>query len=530
MELWIHVDFKYMPPTVESLINDIENWAAEGATGVVFEWENMFPYPGLGSAVRADAYTPGDVRLILDACRAVGLAAVPLVQTLGHLEWLLEHEEFRRFREFDEDPRQIKACDGEARAILTRKIAALLEAHYDSEYVHLGADEAYGLEKIDRSGCSSVAEGAGTVFLRHIAPLLEQVEAAGKRPIIWADMPLHHPENIAEYPQNVVFCDWLYSQTSDHASSLHDWELGRVEADRYALVPEYRRGLFEPYWSIGAREFPGEFYQFPYTPYLRDSGYDVVVGPSTLYAGNALSAQDLPNARANARGWLGAARRFGAIGALNTCWAIRGAFREVTNAGHRAFLRLGTQTEDAQDDATLSAACWRGIAGDDAPAVAKLIDGLAPPVDELSSTRPIVFDAARRTHRPRAYDERWESLRETLAALDPGDPDVEQHEAAADRGRRTAETLAAFGSEHEQLRAWELAARETALRAEVWLAAWRKARTRPHRESLDRLATEIDAQAGLIERFMTGRYMASDRELVLEDRYGSLSRLLKLMA
>ena len=86
-------------------------WAKERATGVVFEWENAFPYPGMEPALRPDAYTPEEVTNILDCCRSNGLKAVPLMQTLGHLQWCLAQPAFRELREFDETDAQIRACD-----------------------------------------------------------------------------------------------------------------------------------------------------------------------------------------------------------------------------------------------------------------------------------------------------------------------------------------------------------------------------------------------------------------------------------
>ena len=69
MERWIHVDLKCMPPSVPALLDAVTAWAEEGATGIVFEWENMFPYPGFEAAVREDAYTREEVDRILAHCR-----------------------------------------------------------------------------------------------------------------------------------------------------------------------------------------------------------------------------------------------------------------------------------------------------------------------------------------------------------------------------------------------------------------------------------------------------------------------------
>ncbi len=525
MELWIHVDCKHMPPTVDSLLEDIVGWESEGATGVVFEWENMFPYPNLGEAVRKDAYTPRDIERILDVCRRSGLKAVPLVQTFGHLEWLLSQPAYGAYREFDDYPSQIKACDDAATALLKSKIGALLKAHHDSPYIHLGADEAYRLTDVERSDCSAAREGACAVFMRHMKPLVDQVVESAKRPIIWADMPLRHPENIDMFPRELVFCDWLYSQTSDHAPAAHVWGCPSVTAQNYNEIPEARRLLFESYWRIGARDFPGEFYQFPYTPCLRDRGYDVLVGPATLYAGNALAATNLPNARANAGGWLRAADRFGAIGALNTCWSVRGAFREVTRAGHRAFLLQGRNLAAPLSDGEVSVACWQQAAGDRAATVARCVDELDPPLDDISRAHPY-FDAARRTHRGLGYDRLRGKMYASLSEIEPGDVRVGEHRAAVERGIRSAETLGASDGGDEEIKAWRLGALEMVVRAEAWLAVWCRAGARPQIIDVNGLLSKIEAQSEAVRNFMHNRYMKADIDTVCEYRYDSLKKLL----
>jgi len=529
MELWIHVDMKCLAPTPDALARDIAEWAAQGATGVVFEWENMFPYPGFEDAVRRDAYTPAEVGRILGCCKEHGLKAVPLVQTFGHVEWCLSQARYAGLREFADEPKQIRACDGKSWDVLRAWVAALIEAHADCPYIHLGADEAWKLRDVDRPECSAKREGASAVFLRHMKPLFDQVLAAGKRPIIWADMVLRHPEQMGDFPKEVVFCDWLYSQTSEYDAAVHGWDLGRIAADTYEALPARAKELFGRYWRMDAQDFPARFYQFPYLPFLRDRGFDVIAGPSTLYAGNSFAGTNLPRARANQRGWLNAAQRFGGLGALNTCWAVRGALREGTRTGHRAFLFMGRQAADMPGDREVSEACWRPSAGAAAARVAEAVDGLAPCVDPFSRTAPLSFDAVTRTHRPVGYDQRLATFGEAMSKIEDGNPEVEAHQAAQERAARAEAALAPLAESSDEARAWLLGAREAGLRAELWLAVRRKARGQSTSADLDRLAERFRKQAAAVAEFMTGRYRPAEVHVVREDRYESTLRLIGLL-
>lgn len=529
MELWIHVDLKCLAPTPVALKRHISEWAREGGTGVVFEWENMFPYSGFEAAVREDAYTRDEVSDILDHCRALGLKAIPLVQTLGHVEWCLSHPPYASLREFQDTPDQILACDERSYAVLESWIADLLAAHHDSPYIHLGGDEAWRLKDVDRPDCSSIREGPSAVFLRHMKPLFQQVIEAGKRPIIWADMVLSHPECLNEFPREIVFCDWFYSQTSEHAPSVHLWGMPRVSAENYSSVPDNKRRRFEKYWRYEASDFPARFYQFPYLPFLKDHGFDVIGAPATSYSAFGLAGPRLTEARANERGWLIAAHKFGGLGALNTCWAVRGALRESTLVGHRAFLIQGKSVPLIPADTVVAVKSWVEPAGKEAERAAAVVDRLAPPADFVSLTCPVFFDTKARTHRPKPYHTRFQSLMDELRVLPDHDRQVLERSEMDRRAADVEATLKSIPHQNDDVIAWRIGATEAAIRADIWLAVRERALGRAV-SGIDAIRRRILSQAEDVEAFMNGRYKKSEIPMAREDRYEGLLRLLDLVA
>lgn len=79
-----------------------------GATGVLLEWEDMFPFTGpLSSIAAGNAYSRRDVEEILTAARGSQLEVIPLVQTFGHVEFALKHPEFSGLREVPESPQAL---------------------------------------------------------------------------------------------------------------------------------------------------------------------------------------------------------------------------------------------------------------------------------------------------------------------------------------------------------------------------------------------------------------------------------------
>ncbi|KJH53768.1 Matrixin [Dictyocaulus viviparus] len=142
----VHFDLKGAPPKVGYFIELLELIAKSGATGVLIEWEDMFPWSGELEIVRStDAYNVFEVRMILGKARALGLEVIPLVQTFGHMEWILKYEKFRKYRDTDRYPQVICIGDEEALDLIKLAISQVADIHkpFGMKRFHVGLDEAF---------------------------------------------------------------------------------------------------------------------------------------------------------------------------------------------------------------------------------------------------------------------------------------------------------------------------------------------------------------------------------------------------
>ncbi|VDO60697.1 unnamed protein product [Heligmosomoides polygyrus] len=117
-----------------------------GANGVLIEWEDMFPYTGALKRIRnGNAYTVDETLDILQHAHSLGLSVIPLVQTVGHLEWILKTKEFANLRENTSYP--MVACIGnqETRGLILDSINQVMALHSKIQmpYIHIGADEVF---------------------------------------------------------------------------------------------------------------------------------------------------------------------------------------------------------------------------------------------------------------------------------------------------------------------------------------------------------------------------------------------------
>ncbi|KAJ4444349.1 hypothetical protein ANN_06141, partial [Periplaneta americana] len=195
----VHLDLKGAPPKITYLAQLFPLLRDWGATGLLIEWEDTFPYVrdlavlgSNGPSCPAGAYTIEEARELLKLAGDAGLAVVPLVQTIGHLEFVLKHDKWRALREVEAYPSSMCPSHPEALSLATTLIKQVVEFHPDIQYLHIGADEVWHMglcpacsRRIETNKC-----GRPQLFLEHVVAVAQYVREAfpSLRVIMWDDM------------------------------------------------------------------------------------------------------------------------------------------------------------------------------------------------------------------------------------------------------------------------------------------------------------------------------------------------------
>ncbi|RCN40881.1 glycosyl hydrolase family 20, catalytic domain protein [Ancylostoma caninum] len=173
--------------------------ARSGATGILLEWEDMFPWTGqLEVARSSDAYSMDDVRAILSKAKSLDLDIIPLVQTFGHLEWFLKLEQFRKYRENDAYPQVLCLGDTEGVDIVKDALKQVIDVHkeFGIKYFHIGADEAFEFgvceksrEWIDSKGpAGATKQLLALTHMKSIAEYVKRLTGSSATVLAWHDM------------------------------------------------------------------------------------------------------------------------------------------------------------------------------------------------------------------------------------------------------------------------------------------------------------------------------------------------------
>lgn len=183
---FVHFDLKGAPPKVAYLKQVFLLIREAGANGILLEYEDMFPYHGSLEPIRAkNAFKKSDIEEILAAAKENNLEVIPLVQTFGHLEFVLKLPEFRHIREADEHPTALCPSRNESFTVVSTIVDQVLELHPNVKWLHIGCDEVFHMGYCSRC----MQRDREELFLTHVQRVAHHVrDRHGRVPIIWDDM------------------------------------------------------------------------------------------------------------------------------------------------------------------------------------------------------------------------------------------------------------------------------------------------------------------------------------------------------
>ncbi|NWW47182.1 HEXDC Hexosaminidase, partial [Pedionomus torquatus] len=189
----VHLDLKGAAPRVSYLEQVFPLLSQLGANGILIEYEDMFPFKGELEILKSPyAYSEEDIEQIQQLAELHKLEVIPLVQTFGHVEFILKHEKYQHLREVERFPNSFNPHVPETLALLKSILSQVIDKHRHSTWIHIGADEVFHLgDGMDSKNWMSHNRGdTGTMYLRHIKEVLAFIttQYRGLRALMWDDM------------------------------------------------------------------------------------------------------------------------------------------------------------------------------------------------------------------------------------------------------------------------------------------------------------------------------------------------------
>lgn len=232
---------------LDFLLDQLPRYADWGYQELYLHLEDAVEYPSLPGVARADAYTPRQFEKLVGAAARAGIKTVPIVNLLGHTQYLVKHPGLRDLNELrapDGSPLERgQICPLHPRTLeIADKLLHDMAPFCTAGKVHVGLDESFHLGKHPLSRAEVKRIGLASHFSNYVHRLHGLVQPLGLRMGLWADMLALIPDAIPQLPRGVIAYDWYYYPFPRHPRmELHNY------AD-YDLAPAFAKQGIE-YWG-----------------------------------------------------------------------------------------------------------------------------------------------------------------------------------------------------------------------------------------------------------------------------------------
>lgn len=266
-----HLDLRIQVMTTQALKELATELSGLGINTLVMEWEATYPYKKHAVISNEYSYTREEVKDFITYCENLGIKVIPLQQSLGHVEYILRNPRYSNLKEDRKDISQLCPMEVlESKALFKDLFSDLAETH-NSDYIHIGGDETYLLGHCEKCQLKVKEESKSKLFVDYMKMITEIVIELGKKPVMWADIILKHPEAASELPKETIFIDWNYGWKINH----------------FGDIPKLQDMGFTFWGAPAIRCHPDNWYvtdwsthfknQVEFIPYAREAGYEGMI-------------------------------------------------------------------------------------------------------------------------------------------------------------------------------------------------------------------------------------------------------------
>ena len=141
---------------------------------------------------------------------------IPIFETLGHWENILIQPGYEKFAEFP-GSHTVNISDEKVYSLLDEMIGEIASC-FSSPYFNIAADESWDVGLgVNRARVAK--SDLATVHAEHYKRVFAIVKKYGKKPIMYGDIILNHPEILKKIPRDVIIVDWQYGARFDYSST-----------------------------------------------------------------------------------------------------------------------------------------------------------------------------------------------------------------------------------------------------------------------------------------------------------------------
>jgi len=310
-KLVFHLDCNFVSLRLDFVRQLLETVASLGYRAILWELENQVQWETCPECAVPDSWNKAEFREILAYSRTLNLEPIPLLQTIGHGEYVMSHERYHAFREHPEYSDCYCVSNPAVRRFLKKWIDEICDLFGSIRHFHLGGDEAYRFGTCKH--CA--ARERNDLYAEHLDDLAAGLQHRRIRPGIWHDMILSHPETVDRISTGYLIWDWNYTAGIGKTEKVRIWGVGDVT--RETLTPEQHIRFPE---ILDSNKEWNPFYT---TDFLINRGYDVVLCSAARSSQDGPFCPNISCHADNIAAVTAKVRTAGLAGHCVTSWALR---------------------------------------------------------------------------------------------------------------------------------------------------------------------------------------------------------------
>lgn len=229
----------------------------------------------LGKTAPPWAMSKSDLRREIAFAREHFLTVTPLVNSVGHMPWLLDNGQYRNWAEDPQTPYAASVTNPDLDKFVFRLYDEVLDT-FHSDTLHIGGDE---VTMRGRYPFASQAQypTVSTAFVAQVTKMHDYLRAKGVRTMLWGDMLLAKGEAPdatnapsptdaawmrAHLPKDITITDWHYAPQGDFTSprlltgegfapviGATWYNPANIAAFSRTLAADRQRGLLQTTWA-----------------------------------------------------------------------------------------------------------------------------------------------------------------------------------------------------------------------------------------------------------------------------------------
>ncbi len=178
--------------------------------------ENLFDFKSYPDFSKGRApLTSTEVSQLDEYGKLYHVQIIPIFETLGHMEDILQKPEFEQYAEFP-GAASVNISSDSTYAFMKTLLSEIAPA-FSSRYFNMAADESFDVG-LGQSKHLVDSLGIDQVHAQYYKKIYDLLKSLGKDVMMYGDIILKNPTILSEIPKDITIVDWEYGAAFDYPS------------------------------------------------------------------------------------------------------------------------------------------------------------------------------------------------------------------------------------------------------------------------------------------------------------------------